>query len=163
MVCHIMIPIYNPTWHGNFQEQICIRGTTQRRRRRRRHRHHRLQEPTVHSARFRSHWRRVRLYWDASMSLLAWPKFCSSYHISDAQGGNRTKECNLTLSYPIILPVDHPCVQRYRGNDPCYLSTGHNPIRKFKYYPARGSTKRETYREVRVDVRILWPLRLEQS
>ena len=49
-------------------------GLTTRRRRRQSRRRQSLQEPTVHSARLRSHWRRVRLYWDASTSLPAWPK-----------------------------------------------------------------------------------------
>ena len=90
-------------------------------RRRRRRRRQGLQEPIVHSAQFRSHWQRVRLYWDASTLLLAWPKFYSSYTISD---GNEAKVCNLTWSYLITLPVDRPCTQRYRGCGPCHLSTG---------------------------------------
>jgi hypothetical protein len=81
----------------------------------------------------RSHWRRVRLYWDASMSLLAWPKFYSSYKRRARRNG--TKVAILTLSYLIILPGDRPWAQRYRGNDPCHLSTGDKPIRESKYYP----------------------------
>jgi hypothetical protein len=132
MVCYIMIPIYNPTWKlPRTAKARSTRGTsTQRRRRRRRQG---LQEPTVHSARLHSHWQRVRLYWDASMSLLAWPKFYSSYKRRARRSG--TKAAILTLSYLIILPVDRPWAQRYRGNDPCHLSTGDKPIRKFKYYP----------------------------
>jgi hypothetical protein len=141
MVCYIMIPIYNPTWKLPRTEKArCTRGTDYSRRRRRRRRRQDLQEPTAHSARFRSHWRRVRLYWDASMSLLAWLKVYSSYKRRARR--NRTKECNLTLSCPLILPVDRPWAQRYRGNDPCHLSTGDNPIRKFKYYPRKKSETR---------------------
>jgi hypothetical protein len=117
VVCYIMI--HSPTWKPSRAEKKrdALVGLTTRRRRQD------LQEPTVHSARFRSHWRRVRLYWDASKSLLARPKFYSSYK----RRARRKPKCNLTLYCLTILPVYLPWAQRYRGNDACHLSTGDNP------------------------------------
>jgi len=143
-VCYtIMMPIYKPHMETQRIEKArCTRGTTQRRRQG-------LQEPTVHSARLRSHWRRVRLCWDASMSLLVRPKSYSSYK----RRARRYPKYNLTLSHLIILPVHRPSAQRYRGNDPCHLPTRDNTSGSFKYKYTRR--KCETYREVRVHVRIL--------
>ena len=73
----------------------------------------------------------------------------SIHLISDTQ--RRKPKCNPTLCYLTILPLGLPWAQRYRENDPCHLSTGDNP----SLSPSIACDDCETYREVRVDVRIL--------
>ena len=149
MVCHIMIPIYNPTWKRPGTEMQLWDYSASSSSSSESAGAHSIQRPVPFPLATRS----TILGCEHVTACVAEILFIIVSYKRRAMR-NRTKECNLTLPYPIILPADRPCVQRYRGNDPGYLSTGHNPIRKFKYYPAR-SAKRETYREVRVDVRIL--------